>query len=760
MRFETAIPIGRGAVGEVYKAWDPRLNRHVALKLLQRNDPELVLRLSREAQAQARVEHPNVGKIYEVGEEDGRPYIAMQLIEGRTFDEICPELSLEQRVAVLERVADAVQAAHRVGLVHRDLKPSNILVEVSDDGEPNPFVVDFGIARELDAEGLTQTGMAIGTPGYMAPEQARGEREIDRRIDVYALGVLLYEAVSGERPHPQSTLADYLVAVLAEEPRPLRRLAPDVPVDLETIAMKCIEREPNQRYGSARMVAEELTRFLEGEPVIARPIGTVRRLVRRARRNRVATAALLILVVALAAGAIKYTLDLRRERGLAVAARADAEELLEFMLNDLYESLTSIGRVDLLEQVARRSLDYYQRNPPSGAAAAHRRGLAYKNVARVLESQRDVDEALRAFAVFQRYFEDLVARGDQNDGSNPPSTRHLENRFQLATGGLLGAELLHSQGRVDEAVERYRFSLATLDELIGSSPQPPRSWRRARARALTDLGWASREAGDTEGAAASYEDALAELSRLTDDASPDDDPESFHQLSATLSDVGYLAIASDRLQDARAPYERALEIALALVEAQPGNRRWDYELVLVRGRLGYLEDLLERPREALAQYELGAQRAQRLVEWDPANGDWLRELAFCRSSAGDMLYELGRHEEALRQFEESLEISSRLRDLAPSSASAANDYAYELIQIGKIQETLGRGEAALEHRERALAALQPFVDERSDSYCVETAAGVLLDLGRTEEATVLIRDLRGENWHAPELFARADALGI
>ncbi len=757
MRFDTAIPIGRGAVGEVYKAWDPRLNRHVALKFLQRNDPELVARMTREAQAQARVEHPNVGKIYEVGEEDGRPFIAMQLIDGRTFDTVCPELSLEQKVAVLERVADAVQAAHRVGLVHRDLKPSNILVEISEDGEPNPFVVDFGIAREIDTEGMTQTGMAVGTPGYMAPEQARGERDIDRRTDVYALGVLLYEALCGERPHPQDTLAEYLVAVLADEPRSLRRLAPDVPVDLETVAMKCIESRPEQRYGSARMVAEELTRFLEGEPVIARPLGAVRKLARRARRHRVATTALAILLVAITGGAVKYTLDLRHERGLAVAARGDAEELLEFMLGDLYEGLTSIGRVDLLEQVARRSLDYYQRNPPSGTpGAAYRRGLAYKNVARVLESQHDVDDALLAYTTFLEYFEDLVARG----GSTSGTASQLENRYQLAAGGLLGAELLHSQGRIDEAVERYRLSLATIEDLLKSATDPPRSWRRLRARALTDLGWALREDGDNDAARSSYDKALAELTTLTEDTDTGEDAESHYQLSATLSDVGYLAIASDRVEEARQPYERALELALDLVEAEPGNRRWDYELVLVRGRLGYLEDLLGRPREALAQYDLGAERATRLVSWDPANGQWLRELAFCRSSAGDMLFELGQPEKALERFEQSLEISSRLRGLDPTSASAANDYAYELIQIGKVQEALGRLPAALDYRERALEALRPFVDQGEDSYSVETAAEVLLDLGRHAEASALIEALRAESWHAPELYARADELGL
>jgi serine/threonine protein kinase len=158
MPFDTAIPIGAGGMGEVLKAWDPELGRWVALKYLRHDDPELVERLLREARAQARVDHPGICQVYAVGEDDGRPYVAMQYVEGRHLDEAAEGMSLEQKVLLIKQVAEAVQAAHAAGLIHRDLKPSNILVAEDADGEPRPYVLDFGIAQEREVARLTVSG--------------------------------------------------------------------------------------------------------------------------------------------------------------------------------------------------------------------------------------------------------------------------------------------------------------------------------------------------------------------------------------------------------------------------------------------------------------------------------------------------------------------------------------------------------------------------------------------------------------------------
>jgi serine/threonine-protein kinase len=312
MKYTDAVYLGRGGIGEVYKAWDPDLERPVALKYLLHDDEALVERFLQEARLQARVDHERVCKVYEAGRHDGRPFIAMQYVDGATLEESAPALSLEDKVRVLQQVAEAVHAAHETGVIHRDLKPQNVMLE-GRAGSFRAYVMDFGLAREHAAAGLTQTGLVLGTPGYMSPEQARGERGLDRRTDVYALGGILYRLLAG-RPPFEGTELEVAQQVRHSEPKPLRALEPSVPVDLETVAARCLEPEPDRRYPTADAVARELARFLAGESVVARPRSRWRRLERRVRRDpRLAVAgAFVVALVAVAAG-------------LALAARRQAE---------------------------------------------------------------------------------------------------------------------------------------------------------------------------------------------------------------------------------------------------------------------------------------------------------------------------------------------------------------------------------------------------------------------------------------------------
>lgn len=190
--------VGEGGMARVFKGYDPELRRPVALKFVRVNDPDLAQRLIREARAQARVTHPNVCKVYEAGEEQGVQFIAMQYVEGKNLCQAGAGLELPQKLALIRQVAEAVHAAHQVGLIHRDIKPSNILTEMRG-GAGIPFVMDFGLARELGAVSATMSGIAVGTPPYMSPEQARGE-VVDRRSDVYSIGATLYELMTGTPP--------------------------------------------------------------------------------------------------------------------------------------------------------------------------------------------------------------------------------------------------------------------------------------------------------------------------------------------------------------------------------------------------------------------------------------------------------------------------------------------------------------------------------------------------------------------------------
>ena len=254
-RYEYVSFLGRGGMGVVFKARDPQLRRHVALKFLVRAEPERARRFVAEARAQARVEHEHVCKVYEVGNARGVPYIAMQYIDGITLGAAGEQMSLEDKVHVMRKVADAVHAAHQGGLIHRDLKRSNVMVERSETGKWQPFVLDFGLARDVEA-GATLAGEVAGTPAYMAPEQAKGER-VDKRTDVWGLGATLYALLTG-RPPNQGTTAEAFASLVSSEVPSIRTVAPQLPGELATIVSKCLEREPARRYASAAELTGEI----------------------------------------------------------------------------------------------------------------------------------------------------------------------------------------------------------------------------------------------------------------------------------------------------------------------------------------------------------------------------------------------------------------------------------------------------------------------------------------------------------------------
>ena len=274
-------------MGEVYEAYDPHLKRSVAVKLLGQKAPEDTRRFVREAQAQAAQSHPDICPVYEAGETAGRPYIVMKLVDGSPLDEATAGWSLESKLKIMRRIAEAIHSAHRTGLVHRDLKPGNILVEQTADGEAKPYILDFGLVYSPAETSLDADGEILGTPAYMAPEQVRGDRHaLDRRTDVYALGATLYHLLAGAPPFPgrAATTRATLRAIVAAEPPPLRPLG--VPADVDAVVMKCLEKEPDRRYTSARALAEDLGRYLDDVPVAARPHSGWFRFIKWGRRNR------------------------------------------------------------------------------------------------------------------------------------------------------------------------------------------------------------------------------------------------------------------------------------------------------------------------------------------------------------------------------------------------------------------------------------------------------------------------------------------
>jgi WD40 repeat protein len=325
--YEVIGEIARGGMGVVYRARQVGLNRLVALKMIlpgQLVTAEAVLRFRTEAENVARLQHEHIVPIYEVGEHQGQPFFSMKLIEGASLDQRVIDLLGDPGGAarLMAKVARAVYHAHQHALIHRDLKPSNVLV----DPEGEPHVTDFGLAKRLEASiDLTRSNAVVGTPCYMAPEQAAGQQRVSTVTDVYGLGAILYELLTGRPPFKADTPLDTLAQVLHDEPVPPRRRRPEAPRDLEVICLKCLRKEPEQRYASALAFAEDLERWLEGSPINARPVGSVERAVRWVRRHPAPTA--LIVVSFLGALALVGALVAQSYNARLEYANAQLEEV-------------------------------------------------------------------------------------------------------------------------------------------------------------------------------------------------------------------------------------------------------------------------------------------------------------------------------------------------------------------------------------------------------------------------------------------------
>jgi serine/threonine-protein kinase len=380
--YEVEAVLGHGGMGVVYKARQQALDRPVALKMLLAGPfaaPDELQRFHRETAALARLRHPNIVAVFDAGDVEGRPYYSMEFIEGGSLAQKLAGTPQPAgaTAALLSTLAAAVQVAHQAGIVHRDLKPGNILLTA--DGTPR--IADFGLARHVEGgAGLTLSGVPMGTPNYMAPEQARGQaRAIGPAVDVYALGAILYELLTGRPPFQAETPADTVLQVISQEPVAPARLNAKVPRDLDTICLKCLQKEPPRRYATAAALAEDLGRFLRGEAIAARPEGLVARLARRVRRRPALSAAIMAsaLLLGVLAGGGLWVLSERSAQRRAQdaadsatqqAAADDMDEMVEWLKKSSWPEARAalerakgrLGEHDSTE--LRRRLDQGQRD--------------------------------------------------------------------------------------------------------------------------------------------------------------------------------------------------------------------------------------------------------------------------------------------------------------------------------------------------------------------------------------------------------------
>jgi WD40 repeat protein/serine/threonine protein kinase len=456
--YEVLGVLGRGGMGVVYQARDTRLGRVVALKML-RADGEDRERLLLEGRSVARLRHPNIVPVYEVGEHAGRPYLALEYVAGGSLAEYLAahRPTPTQAAALIESVAAAVHAAHEAGIVHRDLKPGNILLsqvvksqvvkssgpdggsrldDLRLDDLTTPKVTDFGLAKRLgEAAGdRTRTGAIVGTPGYMAPEQAGGGRLVGPAADVYALGAVLYECLTGRPPFEGDSTLEVLERVRTADPVRPRRLDRAIPRDLETVCLKCLQKAPHERYATAAELADDLRRFREGRPVLARPVGSVERAVKWVRRRPTAAAAygllgLAVLFAGLGGGATWLWQQAEGARGEAETARDEARGLREQAEAGLAreEALrTELDRLNTIRQIDLAHRDWLADDLGAGldrlrlAAAAPHRGWEWGYVHHLYHGG------------FRR--PTMPDRGLANDATLSPDGRYLALRWGSRPG--------------------------------------------------------------------------------------------------------------------------------------------------------------------------------------------------------------------------------------------------------------------------------------------------------------------------------------
>jgi tetratricopeptide (TPR) repeat protein len=652
--YEIQSLLGRGGMGIVYKARHIGLGRTVAIKMLlagpHAGGPELA-RFRAEAEAVARLQHPHVVQVFEVGDHGGQPYFSLEYVDGGHLGQQIGGTPQPPRDAaqLVETLARAVHEAHQRGVVHRDLKPANILLRA--DGTPK--ISDFGLAKRLEGESQTVTGAVMGTPSYMAPEQARGDKEIGPAADIYALGAILYEALTGRAPFRGETPWDTVAQVIADEPVPPTRLQPKLPRDLETICVKCLQKEPSRRYASAEELADELRRCLEGKPIVARPVRWWEKTWKWARRHPAVAASLAACLLAIAGGLAATTAMWR----VAESRRKTADD-----------AASQAVAAEQLAETRRKA-----------AVAAERQARAAEHLAETRRKLAD-DTSLQARTAIREYF--VLA------------TEHPE--FQR--DGMRGArEIL-----LDNALQYFR----RLTELRGDDPA-----------LRLDVADAHYRVGIILASRGSLPEALREFQsakRISDELLKvrPDHPPLLDNLAKTLGQIADLESKRGRLDEAFDWQRQAIEVAARLAKAFPDDEKYQRSLASRRIEQAQLHYARADYSAALRDFDIAREVYERVQKSSPSDAV-LKSIAFCLVAIGQSHWAAGQPADAERVYGRAISIREEIapRHRYPEDRSAlVRTYAL----LAHAQAKLGRRADALRSHQKAVVIREELVRTNPD----------------------------------------------
>ncbi len=675
--YELIRELGRGGAGVVYEAQQLGLNRTVALKVIRPwlySDPAVAARFRAEAEAAARFAHPNIIHVYEVGEHDGQGFLALEFASGGSLHAKLAGTPQPPRDAAetVEALALAVHYAHGHGIVHRDLKPANVVL--TDDGVPK--ITDFGLAKLMKNDsGMTRTGDVVGTPSYMAPEQARGSAgSITPATDVYALGAILYEMLTGRPPFQGSTPLSTLEQISDHDPLPPGRLQRHTPRDIETICLKCLEKDPKRRYQSAQALALDLRRFLDGHSIVARPATAWDQAWKWARRKPAAATALAIAGVAaglLLAGVVYHNARLRLSVQIELKARNAADrnaaialDQLNKIIFDVQEKLgatheTRAIRRSLLN-TAIAGLDEIARNaeaiPPdlSRAVANQKLGEIYREIGRTAEASSQLRQS--------RTLAEALAKA---------SPRDLAVKDCLARADVGLGELALIADDTAGAVADFRRVVELEEAIAAADPRYP-GGRRGLIEAYIRLGRALGYREDFAEAALWLRKARGLAERWVAEEPASNEAASMLAWSyRKLADVEKL---SKDYVAARRDYLKAIEIGRARLKAGPGSVDAKAHLAMA---LNDLAGVMHDQREAAGAGRLFAEAADLFAELsaaDPDSSETRVRLVHAQYDLARSQKAAGHFAEAERTFSMALENLRRLDRAEFADKRAANDF--------------------------------------------------------------------------------------